>query len=215
MNTDNLQFIFTPDGFYVDTASINTENEKQQLAIWQKNGGYPALYQMGLEVGSQKMTLSGNFLYHVSEQFFRALTELPELEIARENVQVAVSDKIRDELLQEIPFGIGTEFIDEKWLQKVFARLQEIFAEEIKVYDGTVEMYFTEKNQKLHVPERVFFHLVENKDPDFPFAFLATYATKGEDGKVKHVPLKYALTEYGNDRQKLLVVDGLFLVPDC
>lgn len=204
MNTDNLQFIFTPDGFYVDTASINTENEKQQLAIWQKNGGYPALYQMGLEVGSQKMTLSGNFLYHVSEQFFRALTELPELEIARENVQVAVSDKIRDELLQEIPFGIGTEFIDEKWLQKVFARLQEIFAEEIKVYDGTVEMYFTEKNQKLHVPERVFFHLVENKDPDFPFAFLATYATKGEDGKVKHVPLKYALTEYGNDRQKLL-----------
>lgn len=204
MNTDNLQFIFTPDGFYVDTASINTENEKQQLAIWQKNGGYPALYQMGLEAASKKMTLSGNFLYHVSEQFFRALTELPELEIARENVQIAVSDKVKDELLQEIPFGIGTEFIDEKWLQKVFGRLQEIFAEEIKAYDGTVEMYFTEKNQKLHVPERIFFHLVENKDPDFPFAFLATYATKGEDGKVKHVPLKYALTEYGNDRQKLL-----------
>ena len=204
MNTDNLQFIFTPDGFYIDTASINTENEKKELAIWQKNGGYPALYQMGLEAASRKMTLSGNFLYNVSEQFFRALTELPELEIARENVQVAVSDKIRDKLLQEIPFGIGTEFIDEKWLQKVFVRLQEIFAEEIKVYDGTVEMYFTEKNQKLHVPERIFFHLVENKDPDFPFAFLATYATKGEDGKVKHVPLKYALTEYGNDRKKLL-----------
>lgn len=35
MNTDNLQFIFTPDGFYVDTASINTENERQELAIWQ------------------------------------------------------------------------------------------------------------------------------------------------------------------------------------
>ena len=204
MNTDNLQFIFTPDGFYVDTASISTENEKQQLAIWQKNGGYSALYQMGLEAASKKMTLSGNFLYHVSEQFFRALTELPEIEIARENVQVAVSDKVSEELLQEIPFGIGTEFIDEKWLRKVFARLQEIFAEEIKGYDGTVEMYFTEKNQKLHVPERIFFHLVENKDPNFPFAFLATYATKGEDGKVKHVPLKYALTEYGNDRQKLL-----------
>lgn len=35
MNTDNLQFIFTPDVFYVDTASINTENERQELAIWQ------------------------------------------------------------------------------------------------------------------------------------------------------------------------------------
>ena len=78
------------------------------------------------------------------------------------------------------------------------------FAEEIAGYEGTVEMYLTEKNQKLHVPERVFFHLVENKDEEFPFAFLATYATKGEEGRVKHVPLKYALTEYKNEREKLL-----------
>lgn len=73
-------------------------------------------------------------------------------------------------------------------------------------HDGTVEMYLTEKNQELRVPERVFFHLVENKDPDFPFAFLATYATKGEHGKIRHVPLKYALTEYQNDRSKLLAL---------
>ena len=66
------------------------------------------------------------------------------------------------------------------------------------------DAYLTEKNQKLHVPERVFFHLVENKDEEFPFAFLATYATKGEEGRVKHVPLKYALTEYKNEREKLL-----------
>ena len=67
-------------------------------------------------------------------------------------------------------------------------------------------MYLTEKNQHLHVPERIFFHLVENKDDDFPFAFLATYATRGEDGKVRHVPLKYALTEYQNERSKLLTL---------
>lgn len=46
--------------------------------------------------------------------------------------------------------------------------------------------------------------MVESKEDRFPFAFLATYATTGEDGKVKHVPLKYALTEYGNEREKLL-----------
>lgn len=28
------------------------------------------------------------------------------------------------------------------------------------------------------IPDRVFLHLVENKDADYPFAFLATYATK-------------------------------------
>ena len=81
------------------------------------------------------------------------------------------------------------------------------FRDRRRDYDGTVEMYLTEKNQKLRVPERVFFHLVENKkDPDYPFAFLATYATKGENGKIRHVPLKYALTEYQNERSKLLTL---------
>ena len=65
-------------------------------------------------------------------------------------------------------------------------------------------MYLTEKNQDLRVPERIFFHLVENKEDELPFAFLATYATRDEEGKVKHMPLKYALTEYKGRREKLL-----------
>lgn len=46
------------------------------------------------------------------------------------------------------------------------------------------------------------FYLVENKDADFPFAFLATYATCGEEGNIRHVPLQYALTEYKGEREK-------------
>ena len=109
-----------------------------------------------------------------------------------------------EELLEAVPFVIGAEYVTKEWIKNVFSKLNDIFAEEIAGYEGTVEMYLTEKNQKLHVPERVFFHLVENKDEEFPFAFLATYATKGEEGRVKHVPLKYALTEYKNEREKLL-----------
>ena len=54
------------------------------------------------------------------------------------------------------------------------------------------------------MPERIFFHLVENKDEDYPFAFMATYAAKKEDGSVQHVPLEYALYEYKTDKEKLL-----------
>ena len=91
------------------------------------------------------------------------------------------------------------------WIKNVFERLTDIFRKEIAEYSETVEMYLTEKNQDLHVPERIFFHLVENKDDsEFPFAFLATYATRGEDGRVRHVPLQYALTEYKGQREKLL-----------
>lgn len=50
-----------------------------------------------------------------------------------------------------------------------------------------------------------FFHLVEsNREADFPFAFLATYATKDNHGKINHMPLQYALVEYQTERGKLL-----------
>lgn len=62
-----------------------------------------------------------------------------------------------------------------------------------------------EQSQQLHVPERIFFHLVEsNREADFPFAFLATYATKDNHGKINHMPLQYALVEYQTERGKLL-----------
>ena len=39
------------------------------------------------------------------------------------------------------------------------------------------------------VPERIFFHLVESRDEEFPFAFLATYATRGENDRIKLLEL--------------------------
>jgi non-specific serine/threonine protein kinase len=110
-----------------------------------------------------------------------------------------------DYLLDAVPFGLGAENITPQWIRNIHKKLLKHFKEEIKAYPGTVEMYLSEKNQNLHVPERIFFHLVEqNKDPQYPFAFMATYASKGTDGKVHHYPLRYALTEYKAERRKLL-----------
>ena len=51
--------------------------------------------------------------------------------------------------------------------------------------------------------------MVERKgDPEFPFAFLATYATKNECGKIRHLPLIHALNEFKDDRNKLLTLLG-------
>lgn len=202
-----IKFLFIPEGFTPDVSSLDTEEEQREAARWMRGGGYPALYQMGLEGRPKEADPSESFLYHVADTFFKQLTDLPELELARSRVKVILSDEVVEELLWTVPFVIGAEHITKKWIRQVFRKLQAIFSEEITDYDGTVEMYLTEKNQKLRVPERVFFHLVENKkDPDYPFAFLATYATKGENGKIRHVPLKYALTEYQNERSKLLTL---------
>ncbi len=201
-----IEFLFTPDGFTPDTSSLDSEAELREAGKWEEDGGYPALYEFGLEGKPKDAGPSESFLYQVAAAFFQQLTDLPELEIARGKAKVVLSDEAANELLFAVPFAIGAEYITKKWLRSVFQKLQSIFSKEIAAYDGTVEMYLTEKNQALRVPERVFFHLVENKRGDLPFAFLATYATKGENGKIRHVPLKYALTEYQNDRGKLLAL---------
>lgn len=201
---EELQFLFTEKDFYPDAGTSDDPEDKDSWRSRFEKDRYYALYQMGFEEKRSNLTASGGFLHLVSDLFLKRLTGLPELELAREKVELKPSAEDVDMLLKAVPFAIGAEYIDTKWIRAVFRRLLDIFVGEISVYNGTVEMYFTEKSQHLHVPERIFFHLVEHKDYDFPFAFLATYATRDAEGKVRHVPLKYALTEYGNEREKLL-----------
>lgn len=199
-----LQFIFTEKDFYLD---VQMTDEPADQGEWRRRfeqDRYHALYQMGFEEKAADLTVTGNFLYLVSNSFLKQLTDIPELEIARESIEMSPSDEVVGELLKAVPFAIGTEYVTAEWVEAVFARLLEIYVSEIHNYSKTVKMYLTEKGQHLHVPERIFFHLVEHKNDDFPFAFMATYATKEGDGKVRHVPLKYALTEYKNEREKLL-----------
>jgi non-specific serine/threonine protein kinase len=83
--------------------------------------------------------------------------------------------------------------------------LNSEFCRAIKAYKGTVAEFIRTYSPEVHLVGRVFFHLVENKDEDHPFAFLATYSTRlNQQGKSKHLPLKYALKEYESDRDKLL-----------
>ncbi len=199
--TGALQFIFTEDGFYCDSQGRLPDAE-QALRSQFEADRWAALYHWGITERLEKLSVSAAFLYLLSDTFFKALTSLPDLELSRENTKVPLTET--DRLLRAIPFAIGTEYIDEKWLKRAFQRLNAVFSREISAYEGTVALYLAEQNQSLRVPERIFFHLVENRNGEFPFAFLATYATKEENGRVRHVPLRYALTEYKNERDKLL-----------
>jgi SNF2 family DNA or RNA helicase len=62
-----------------------------------------------------------------------------------------------------------------------------------------------------HQVGRVCFHLAENKsNPDFPFAFLATYAPRlSRGGRVQYQPLGKALQEYAGQRNKKALISLL------
>ncbi len=199
-----LSFIFTPDGFYADARPGQLSQQGQALLERFQENRLQALYQMGLEERPEQLGPSGEFLFLLSDAFFKRLTAMPDLELLRGEARAVPTPEDEERLLRAVPYSLGSECVTGVWIARRFQELGEIFSREIGGYEGTVELYLTERSQRLRVPERIFFHLVENRDEDFPFAFLATYATRGEDGKVRHMPLQYALTEYRGQREKLL-----------
>lgn len=199
-----LDFIFLQDGFIPDIAGKDEVIKENKTAASFFNDRYMALYNTGLMGKPGGHSASAGFLYIIADTFFKKLTEIPELEIVRENAQIEMSEDDYMQLLQAVPFAAGAEYINREWIGLIFSKLLAVFAKEISVYNGTVQMYLTEKSQHLHVPERIFFHLVENRDGYYPFAFMATYATKRDDGGIQHVPLEYALSEYRDNRDRLL-----------
>lgn len=200
---NRLAFIFTEKGFYLESNTTSADHKPDELEeLFQKNR-YQALYELGFRVKPDDLDSAGIFLYRLADEFTRALTQKPELELSREQTLLEPDENLLDRLTRMIPFAIGSEYVNEDWIRTQFAQLTEIFRHEISCFRGTVAMYLAGKSQSLHVPERIFFHLVEAKD-DYPFAFLATYATRDERDNVRHMPLQYALTEYGAQREKLL-----------
>ena len=202
-----LSFVFTEDSFRIDHPGEDVAAEEQALKEAFLQDRYKALFQLGFQVKKRAESPSLAFLHGLARRYLRSLTNLPDLEVARDLIEVELTDEEYDEIMGTVPFGIGTEYIGRSWLSLQFMKLTRIFSASIRMYDGSVALFLTEKSQDLRVPERIFFHLVENPDNDVaPFAFLATYSTKDSEGQVQHMPLSYALEEYKNEREHLLTL---------
>ncbi len=205
-----IEVIFTVGDFYVDKASELTALQERWYDRLRADK-IKAFYELGfdVELKTVEKTPSFNFLCFLAERFIEILTNTPEIELTRGHLEVQIPEDIKVSLLNSVPFALGSEFINEDWLQNLFNNLTAVFNSEIESYDGSVAKYFSEKRQDLKIAERVFFHLVENKrDVSYPFAFLATYATTDKSGRIRHMPLSYALKEFKDDQRKLLVLLG-------
>ncbi len=137
--------------------------------------------------------------------FSNKLIQTPNLESLREKVEVSFSENDKVSILNDIPFITGSEHINENFIEGLWLTLNKKYQSDISVFKGTVDKYIKQYRPDVHLAGRIYFHLVESKKEEYPFAFLATYSTEiSSDGKSKHVPLKHALSKYGEDSKKLL-----------
>ena len=92
----------------------------------------------------------------------------------------------------------GLEYLNGSTLAAWWSDLDELVRREVRTSAQSVQEYLRELNPVWRTVGRVTFHLAENKrDPQHPFAFLATYATRlSAQGRVQHQPLGRAMQEY-------------------
>lgn len=197
------EFIIKPEGFFLDGQWEEISDPSPSLELYRKDK-WAWLYQLAWN-HSDKAALSERFLIQVSELFHRIISSSPDIELLRDQIRPADYDSEVEDFLNRVPFTNGHKYVTKEWFDQILARLTAVFQKEIKQFSGRVEQYYEDKIQNLSVPDRLFFHLVEAKNEDYPFAFLLTYSEK-KAGKVIHKPFTQALKAYADDKEKLLAL---------
>ena len=203
--TQVLNACFLPKGFVVDDLAVEPEGELKKWTTAFEDDKYHALFMLGFNNKQSWFSLSLEYLHHLAQLLLKKLSQQSEIEFNRDAVQVDLTDDELYALKEQLPFVLGMEYVDNDWIRAVWEAMLAVFRREIKKYDGTVARYFTDHHANINVAGRVFFHLVENKSGQHPFAFMATYSTKPVKSKrAIHTPLKNALAEFDGDERKLL-----------
>ena len=107
-------------------------------------------------------------------------------------------------LVADAPPMRGLEFLTNELLKSLWNELLAEFLQRAHDTDGGCRGLLLQLNPDAHLLGRVTFHLAENKrDPDRPFAFLATYAHRmSAKAQVQHLPLGEALRQYAAERDQ-------------
>lgn len=164
------------------------------------------LLTLGLSDVGIRLSPALDFWRHFSADWLHQARSMPEIEENRETLNIGLTDADATALQQRMPAMIGIDYAGKAFLHNVWQSIQNVFIKDISDFKGSVEDYFRKIAPGTRHIDRIHFHLVENrKDERRPFAFLATYTTRvDEQGRVRHRPLKHALEEFGNRKDKLL-----------
>ena len=107
-----------------------------------------------------------------------------------------------------VPLIRGAEYLNADVLETWWVELDSLVRQAVAAEGNSIRRFMETRNPLWRMVGRVTFHLAENKrDPEWPFAFLATYSNRlSAHGQLQHLPLERALREYGaaKNRQALL-----------
>lgn len=147
------------------------------------------------------------FWRSLARQFFQAICQLGEGGFEKWKSADAPAQEELAALAADAPPMHGLEYLTAELLQTIWNELRQLACTRAAKHPEGPAGWLRGVNPLWHLLGRVTFHLAENKrDPQRPFAFLATYTHKvSAQARLQHLQLAEALKTYAGvkDRQQL------------
>ena len=147
-----------------------------------------------------------------ARHYLTALCHLPDMEQARQLAPVPAPAAAEwSRWIDATPPMRGGEYLAPELLDGIWAALDTFVREEISRHPQGAAAWLHTVNPLWRMVGRVTFHLAENKkDSEFPFAFMASYATRlSSESRVQHLPLGRAIEEYAGAKNKQALINLL------
>ncbi len=124
-----------------------------------------------------------------------------------EGADIAVStpaESVLIALIADAPPMPGAEYLTPFVLASLWTELNAALHVELAAAKCSLQDFLKSRHPAWNLVGRVHFNLAENrKDPDAPFAFLATYTSRlSASGRAQHLPLSKALSEFSDGKSQ-------------
>ena len=203
VDIDRLALLLTPHGHLllapdVDAPALSAPLQQRLSDAFDLGAGHGLLQLGAAEVGSV-LPPAWAWWRDFATRYVTALCATPE------GAVVSVPHaRVLDALVAAAPPIIGAEYLTSDVLTTLWADLHTALGVEIAAAKQPLQIFLKSRHPVWNLVGRVHFNLAENrKDPDAPFAFLATYTARlSAHGKAQHLPLSQALTEFSDGKSQ-------------
>jgi superfamily II DNA or RNA helicase len=214
-----LSLAFSPSGhFYLYTDSETSETFSKAMAekmhAFFSVSGAVGLLRLGLSNFREPLETSFSFWQKFSRIFITEICKHTDVNHESTVAHIAFPVDEVNTLIAQAPFIRGIEYFNQETAQLLWQNLGDALSKELKTLGGSLNHYLSTFNVSWSTIGRVCFHLAENKtNPNYPFAFLATYITGlSKKTNVQHLPLSKAVKEYAGKNKKALLLSLLLPV---
>src|SRR5271166_33638 len=208
--TSQLGLRLTPHGRLVaepgeDAPSIDDRTAARLAEAFAQGSGY-GLVRLAAEIGQ---TLPPAFIWWrgFASRYIASLCLQSTSAKALPHIPPPAEAELAS-LVLTAPIMAGAEYLTQDILRALWAATAAAFATSLASAKSDLQSFLKALDPAWNLVGRVHFNLAENRrDPDAPFAFMATYTTQlSAQAKAQHLPLGQALREYAGatNREKLL-----------